>query len=273
MRDFSFRRVRFHFRALEEVRFGATAANMVRGALGLALHETAPAAVYERLFKPRTATGPSGLADLPRPFVLRCPALDGLKVAAGGDFTIDIHLFDSTDMTAETFQSAMAAWEQIGIGPRRARVRLERAESEVCTLSLEADESAAGRVTVQFVTPTELKAGGEVVERPEFAVLFARIRDRVATLRATYGAGALDVDFAELGERAAAVRMERCEVTWERRERKAGVAGRSHSLGGFTGHAEYAGELGEFLPWLRAAQWTGVGRQTVWGKGEVRVIS
>jgi CRISPR/Cas system endoribonuclease Cas6 (RAMP superfamily) len=46
-----------------------------------------------------------------------------------------------------------------------------------------------------------------------------------------------------------------------------------HSLGGFTGEAEYEGELAEFLPWLRAARWVGVGRQTVWGKGEVRVES
>jgi len=44
-----------------------------------------------------------------------------------------------------------------------------------------------------------------------------------------------------------------------------------HSLGGFTGEAEYEGDLAEFLPWLRAARWVGVGRQTVWGKGELRV--
>jgi CRISPR/Cas system endoribonuclease Cas6 (RAMP superfamily) len=43
-------------------------------------------------------------------------------------------------------------------------------------------------------------------------------------------------------------------------------------LGGFTGEIEYQGELGEFLPWLRAGQWVGVGRQTVWGKGEIRVL-
>ena len=36
--------------------------------------------------------------------------------------------------------------------------------------------------------------------------------------------------------------------------------------------AEYAGHLAEFLPWLRAARWVGVGRQTVWGKGDVRVL-
>jgi hypothetical protein len=30
---------------------------------------------------------------------------------------------------------------------------------------------------------------------------------------------------------------------------------------------EYEGELTPFLPFLRAGEWAGVGRQTVWGKG------
>ena len=38
-------------------------------------------------------------------------------------------------------------------------------------------------------------------------------------------------------------------------------------LGGFVGEAEYEGDLTEFVPYLRAAHWTGVGRQTAWGKG------
>jgi hypothetical protein len=42
-------------------------------------------------------------------------------------------------------------------------------------------------------------------------------------------------------------------------------------LGGFTGWAEYEGELREFVPYLEAARWTGVGRQTVWGKGEIGI--
>jgi CRISPR/Cas system endoribonuclease Cas6 (RAMP superfamily) len=56
-------------------------------------------------------------------------------------------------------------------------------------------------------------------------------------------------------------------------ERKSGRTGQVHSLGGFTGEAEYEGALAEFVPWLRAARWVGVGRQTVWGKGEMRVVS
>ena len=39
-----------------------------------------------------------------------------------------------------------------------------------------------------------------------------------------------------------------------------------------TGEVEYGGELGEFLPYLEAGQWIGVGRQTVWGKGEIRLL-
>lgn len=33
--------------------------------------------------------------------------------------------------------------------------------------------------------------------------------------------------------------------------------------------AEYEGDLAEFIPYIDAARWTGVGRQSVWGKGEI----
>ena len=47
--------------------------------------------------------------------------------------------------------------------------------------------------------------------------------------------------------------------------------GQVHPIGGFVGEAEYEGELGEFVPYLKAGKWVGVGRQTVWGKGEISV--
>ena len=68
-----------------------------------------------------------------------------------------------------------------------------------------------------------------------------------------------------------AIELRRSEVVWEQVKRKSGRTGQVHPIGGFTGEAEYAGDLAEFLPWLRAARWVGVGRQTVWGKGDVRV--
>jgi CRISPR/Cas system endoribonuclease Cas6 (RAMP superfamily) len=54
-------------------------------------------------------------------------------------------------------------------------------------------------------------------------------------------------------------------------ERVSRNTGQRHPLGGFTGVAEYEGDLTEFIPYLEIAAYTGVGRQTVWGKGEIRI--
>jgi hypothetical protein len=122
-------------------------------------------------------------------------------------------------------------------------------------------------VKVRFTTPTELKHGQLLATRPEFAVLFGRIRDRLSTLRALYGAGALEIDFKTLGERAALVKLTSLRLEFSEAERRSAKTGERHPLGGFVGEAEYEGDLGEFVPYLRAARWVGVGRQTVWGKG------
>ena len=75
-----------------------------------------------------------------------------------------------------------------------------------------------------------------------------------------------------MGERAAAVRMTRCDLTHARAERLSSRTGQRHPLGGFVGEAEYEGELGEFVSYLKLGKWVGVGRQTVWGKGEIEVV-
>jgi hypothetical protein len=114
-----------------------------------------------------------------------------------------------------------------------------------------------------------LKSGDRLAARPEFSILFARLRDRISTLSAIYGHGPLEIDFRAMGARAARVALSRCDLTWHSTERRSSRTGQNHPIGGFTGEAEYEGDLAEFLPYLRAGQWTGVGRQTVWGKGEL----
>ena len=289
---FEFHRFRFHFRAVDPLHFPAgKSANVVRGAFGMLLRHTAPPAAYARLFEPRAAAGsrvPSGLADWPRPFVFRAAHLDGQTIPPGRDFFLDVHIFDVRRPALPHFRAAFEALAEAGIGPRRGRAILESvAQLDLdgcakpvadlplapCVISLDPhpDPEPAGRVCLRFLTPTELKTGGALSERPEFPILFGRLRDRLSTLRALYGAGPLEIDFRALGERAASVRLERCELEWERVERRSARTGQVHPIGGFTGEAEYAGPLAEFLPWLRAARWVGVGRQTVWGKGEVRI--
>ncbi|MFB3826523.1 MAG: CRISPR system precrRNA processing endoribonuclease RAMP protein Cas6 [Bryobacteraceae bacterium] len=218
--------------------------------------------VYARVFEPAAAgRGPSGLSDRPRPFVFRVRHLDGAHIPAGAEFEIGLNVFEPP----------VAEFEQALGEMLRGRAELAERLTSRLTWSLEPDQRRARRVRVEFLTPTELKAGERLAAQPGFRVLFARIRDRLSTLRALYGPGPLEIDFRAMGERAARVRTTACELHRVETERRSARTGQVHPLGGFTGWAEYEGELGEFLPHLEAARWTGVGRHTVWGNGEIAV--
>jgi hypothetical protein len=175
----------------------------------------------------------------------------------GSRFEFGFHLFD-----------VEAGGAELAILAFREFVDVQSVDGhEVLRLPMETDRTAS-RVRVSFVTPTELKG----VERPEFPVLFARLRDRISTLRALYQGGPLEIDFKKMAERASQVKMTRCEITHVDAERVSRSTGQRHSLGGFVGLAEYEGDLSEFLPYLEIGRYTGVGRQTVWGKGEIHAV-
>jgi hypothetical protein len=142
---------------------------------------------------------------------------------------------------------------------------------EPLTLDLTPSPGPVRRIRVDFLTPTELKHEHKIAALPEFPILFGRIRDRVATLSRLYAGVALEIDFAGTSARAAAVRMTAFRGYHDETARRSTKTGQSHSIGGFVGQAEYEGDLAEFLPFLEAGRWTGVGRQSVWGKGEIAV--
>lgn len=268
---FEFRRLRFHFRALDALVFPAgKAANVLRGGLGCVLHEQDPQA-YAQVFAPHGLDGPSGLADRPRPFVFRVGHLEGLRAVPGELLHLDVHLFDLSTRLIEVFENGFRELARRGLGPGRGRAALARVEHLPSPAVLLNMSEPARSVRVRFLTPTELKSRDALAARPEFAVLFARLRDRISTLRAAYGAGPLAIDFRAMGERAARIRTSFCEIRQAAVERRSSRTGQTHPLGGFTGEAGYEGDLAEFMPYLRAGKWTGVGRQTVWGKGELEI--
>jgi len=214
------------------------------------------------LFRPTSEAGPSGLADPPRPFVIRAAHLDGCKIPKGSPFYIDFNCFE---MRVPILDHLTQAFTQFG-----ELTNVTGGETPL-VLSLEPLTLPVRRVTVRFVTPTELKTAGGLVDRPEFGVLACRIRDRVSSLRERYDDGPLAIDFRAFGERAALVRMTRCDIRQVDVSRRSSRTGQVHPIGGFVGEAEYEGDLAEFIPYLEAAVWTGVGRQTVWGKGALQV--
>jgi hypothetical protein len=236
---------------------------------------------YARLFEPASVgKGPSGLADWPRPFVFRASRLDGQTIAAGDSFHFDLHIFEMRDPALPFFVLAFAQIASEGLGPGRGRAKLVAVHqlddegapfhqvydgvasliqqpAPPLVLDLEAPAEPVGNVRVRFVTPTELKSGHRLADRPDFASLFGRIRDRLSTLRALYGAGPLSIDFRGMGERAARVQMTRCDLQWVSAARRSAKTGQIHPLGGFVGQAEYEGELGRQVDRRRAAHGLG----------------
>jgi hypothetical protein len=267
--------VRIQFEAPEEFCLPpGKETNTFRGALGLALREVccgdacpgarscakAAECAYATLFEPRWDEGPSGYRDAPRPFVLRCRA----------PLAIRLNLFD-VRAPLEKLEAAFRAMANAGIGPGRAKVSLRSFEPQpVLRFSL-CGKPCIGRVTMSFLTPTELKSAGAVRPEPNFALLVERLAERVWVLGNHYQQWP-PWDYRELLEEARLVELVDFEWRYEPRQRRSSRTGQTHPLGGFIGTATYAGPIGNFLPLLEIGCWTGVGRQTVWGKGEIQVL-
>ena len=278
---------RFHFEAVEPIYFGAgKAGNIVRGAFGIHFREMAEQLgqpeLFERIFQPAIeeqaeltekleGRAPSGLGDLPRPFVFRAGHLDGRTIGRGQGFHFDLHLFDTRDPAIDAFTGAFARVAEAGFGANRSKAALRSTDHRAVQLSLMPRRGHVGGVRVRFVTPTEMKSDGRLVAEPEFPILISRIRDRVSTLRALYGPGPLALDFRAFSERASSITITRCEIERSPVARRSSRTGQTHPIGGFLGEVDYEGDLSEFVPYLEAARWTGVGRHTVWGNGAIEI--
>lgn len=254
---FEFLACRLSFSSAAPVRFPATAANTFRGALGFVLKE--------EIFRPRQAAGPSGLADPPRPFVLQADSLDARTLEGG--FELGLNLF-APSLEPE-FKSAFEKLAAAGITAQRVELRLENWTSRRVVIELD-DAAVASKLRVRFETPVELK-GWDGAGLPPFGVLARRLRDRLSALRALYGPGPLGIDFQRFGESADRVLVTGGRMEAVKDERRSARTGMVHPLGGLAGWAEYEGDLAAFVPYLRAAAFTGVGRQTVWGHGRLGV--
>ena len=268
---FEFYRFRFHFAARSSIHFPpGKSGNIVRGAFGsifrkiacapdcrdaaaCEVHATCP---YARVFEPAGA-GPSGLADWPRPFVFRAAHLDRSTMRIGASFHFDVHLFDVKSPCLPYFVAAFEALAKEGIGPHRGLAELRSVEqlnldgtvagqlfaeprlrAPLPPIELElraAEASPVRRINVAFLTPTELKGGRQLATRPDFPILFGRLRDRLSTLRALYGEGPLEVDFRAQGERAARVRLVRWDWRRDEAERTSTRTHQTHSIGGVLG--------------------------------------
>jgi hypothetical protein len=222
------------------------------------------------LFAPQNtgSAGPSGFADPPRSFVLRSWHLDSNEYSDGQTFWFDVHQFQ----LSEAFEQACEQLRELGAS--RGSVELERIETSSVEIDLGETVPACQRLRIDFVSPTELKDQSALILKPEFAIVARRLITRIANLRSTYQQSPANIDFTALFEEVDKIRMTSHQVTTHYAERFSTRTKQTHPLGGFIGWAEYEGPgLHAFVPYLHAGSYTGVGRQTVWGKGSITLTA
>jgi len=299
--------VRFFLRACGPIRFPAISPGIVvRGALGDAFRKSVcpqgclrplecperDGCPYFRLFRPRAASAPSGFVYSPCAFVLRTHQLAGRLFERGELFHFDLHLFEKWPQALGRLLAALRRLADEGIGRLRSRFQLEDvcmldesgavagslgAGRSLCVatppgwlrLPLDPGREPASFVAVRFLSPTELKHGGRVVEFHDFKIFLSRILGRLSLLQSRYGRSPLRLDFKAMLERAACVRLCSLAVQPLYGQRHSSRTGQTHPLGGLLGVAEFEGDVTEFVPYLKAACWTGVGRHASWGHGAI----
>ena len=250
---------------------------------------------YAAIFEPSPPPGSdrlSNLQDIPRPFVFRPPADGKSRYEPGDVFEFELLLFGRAREYLAYFIVAFRELSERGFGIGRGRCRLNyvaaldgdgrqdevysnetqyvRAASKMLRASLVMKESPeATRIEVDYLTPTEIKYQGITVQSPGFHHLIKRLRDRINAIAWFYRGTLLDVDYAEFGKRAEAIRTVESHVTWVDRERLSSRTRQRHPIGGFVGRVVYAGEIGEYMPLLRFGEFVHVGKHAVWGNGRL----
>jgi hypothetical protein len=129
------------------------------------------------------------------------------------------------------------------------------------------------RITLDFLTPTRLKHRGRWVrEGPPFHVLVKVLLGRVSSLSYFHCGHKLEADFRGLIDRAAEVRIARSETGWRDWSRFSGRQKQRVEMGGLVGQVTYSGDLRDYLPLLALGELVHVGKGTVFGNGQYRIV-
>ncbi len=199
-------------------------------------------------------------------------------------------LFGRATRFATHLKTAMERLADKGLGKARSPLRLLRvdlrqpqgdyvqANSDLGTasavpLSVIAQRdipAQAERVEVRLLSSLRLKQKGRLMATaPKFEWLFQMLAERAQQL-----AGEADhlLDFPENWRASAAeVTLVQAETQWYEFSRYSARQRSTQRFGGLVGELVYAGQIGPFLPWLRAAEWLGIGGKTTFGLGNVSV--
>jgi CRISPR-associated endoribonuclease Cas6 len=254
---------------------------------------------YTKVFNPFVSPDAERLSknqNIPRPFVVKPPLALQTRYLPGEPLIFEFVAVGEAIDYLPYFIVAFRELAEGGFGLNRARCTLSSIEALTpqgqttvvyeskdgvvrppqahLTWSLLVERAAAfkGRqeTTIQFLTPTTLKAEGEMVTVPQFHHLLKRLRDRANALSYFYGGETLDLDFKAFGQKAEQVKTVSIASRWIDRSRRT-RRGDQQDLSGFVGEVTYRGDLEPFIPLLLLGEYIHVGKNAAFGNGWYRL--
>ncbi|MCK8816751.1 CRISPR system precrRNA processing endoribonuclease RAMP protein Cas6 [Natroniella sulfidigena] len=234
----------------------------------------------------------------PRPFVFE-PKTNGQELfKPGQQINFNLNLFGYTSRFLPYIIESWRLLEQKGIGLGRGKFVLseiwsvndltgkaERLYSEYANLvhnsEIKIDNQDVDKLKsnlgkqqlhLKLLTPTLLKYKGDYVEQIEFHILMRNLFRRLSSLSAFYGAERLDIKFGAHLDQAEEVDLIENNGSWQSWKRYSNKQKKRVKMKGVVGELKYEGDLEKFLPYLILGQYIHVGKNTVFGLGEYKIL-
>ena len=137
------------------------------------------------------------------------------------------------------------------------------------SLSLEKANGELRHLRVHLRTPLRLKQENRLQTGLPFHLLIRAALRRISALEIAYGQGEPALDYRGLVRRAEDIRLKESTLRWHELQRYSNRQQQKVSLSGLMGSALYEGDLAEFAPLLNYASQVHVGKQTLFGLGEI----
>ncbi len=303
-------RLRLALQAQAPARLPPYKGSMLRGAFGHALRRTVcamgpdqpcgtcrlrRACVYTRLFETFIEDTPPpflrGLDTAPRPYVFE-PGDATQDFAPGALLPFDLLLLgQAADLHAYVLL-AVERMAAAGLGHRRTPFALHSAQAlaadgtwiplfdegrarfppGLAPCLPARDELASEKITLHLQTPLRVNVRGRFATTLDFRTLaFHALRRVLETAHFHVPGTALDWDFRDLLDRAAAVRVTAARLDWLDWERYSNRQQTKMVFGGLVGTLDAEGDLAPFGPLLRTAEILHVGKGATFGLGKIRV--
>lgn len=253
---------------------------------------------YHYVFETRVPTGSAILTKVesaPRPFVIEPPHAGARVHEPGTLLRVGLVLIGRAIDYLPYFVFAFEELGKARLGPGGGRCRLEsvataplgQPSATIYTAGARrlvqsdvvggaddrppAPPGSAGRVTIEFLTPTRLQYAGGPASATEFHILFRNVLRRVSFLNYFHCDGDLLDDGHARIEAAKVITTVHAGERWRAWERYSARQRQRVPMTGFTGRVTYEGDLTPFWPWLALGELVHVGKGATFGLGRYRL--